>query len=162
MSDFDRVGFLEHSLARHLDWIAAADSRASFVFAADTAMLGVLAAVSPKIGSGWAVAPAIFATFAAVFGLATLLFLSFASFPRTKGPKNSLIYFGGVSQRDADQFRDAISDLTLDSYIADLSAQCHRNAEIAARKFTWVQRAMIALYLSVAPWVVAILILHRA
>ncbi|MEX2170601.1 MAG: hypothetical protein WD851_14900, partial [Pirellulales bacterium] len=94
MSDIDRVNLLEANLARQLDWIAAADSKASFVFAIDTAMLGVLAAVSPRTGSAWAVAPAIVAAFAVAFGLATLLLLCFASFPRTKGPKNSLKHHG--------------------------------------------------------------------
>ena len=162
MSDIDRVTFLEASLARQLGWIAAADSKASFVFAIDTAMLGVLAAVSPKTGSAWAVAPAIFAAFAVAFGLATLSFLCFASFPRTKGPKYSLIYFGGIAQRDAEQFRDAVSELSFESYTQDLSAQCHRNAEIASRKFTWVQRALVSLYLSVLPWGTAILLLYTA
>lgn len=162
MSDIDRVNILEATLARQLGWIAAADTKVSFVFAIDTAMLGVLAAVSPRAGSAWSVAPAICAAFAVVFGLATLLLLCFASFPRTKGPTNSLIYFGGIAQRDADQFRDAVSRLSLESYTTDLAAQCHRNAEIASRKFIWVQRAVVSLYLSVLPWGGAILLLYNA
>ena len=161
MSDIDQVSFLEANLARQLGWIAAADSKASFGFAIDTAMLGLLAAVSPKSGSAWAVAPAIFASFAAAFGLATLLFLSFASFPRTKGPKNSLIYFAGIAQRDVDQFGGAVAELSQQAYTADLSAQCHKNAEFASRKFTWVQRALVCLYLSVLPWGITIFLLYN-
>jgi len=162
MSEFNRVSILEDNLTRQLGWIVVADSKASFVFAIDTAMLGVLAAVSTRIGSAWAVVPAVFTAFALAFGLATLLLLCFASFPRTKGPKNSLIYFGGIASRDTDQFRDAISQMSLESYTTDLVAQCHRNAEIASLKFTWVHRAIIALYLSVLPWLVAILLLYNA
>lgn len=162
MSDIDQVDFLEANLARQLGWIAAADSKVSFVFAIDTAMLGVLAAVSPTTGSAWGVAPAICAAFAVALGLATLLFLCFASFPRTKGPKSSLVYCGGIAQRDANQFRDAVARLSLESYATDLAAQCHRNAEIASRKFIWVQRALVSLYLSVLPWGVAILLLYNA
>ncbi|TFH58738.1 MAG: hypothetical protein E4G91_09330 [Candidatus Zixiibacteriota bacterium] len=158
----DIASFLERNLSRQITWISVADSKISFVFAVNTAMLGVLAAVSPKVAIGWDVAPAIFAAFAAAFGLASLLFLSFASFPRTKGPKNSLIYFGGIAQRDVNQFKQATCEMTLDSYIEDLSAQCHRNAEIAERKFIWVQRALIALYLSVPPWCVAVYLLYNA
>ena len=162
MNDMDRVGFLEANLTRQLGWIAAADSKGSFAFAINTAMLGLLAAVSPKSSAAWAVAPAVFASFAVAFGLASLLFLSFASFPRTKGPRNSLIYFGGIAQRDAGQFAQAVSSLSPEAYSADLSAQCHRNAEIANRKFTWVQRALLSLYLSVFPWGIAIFLLYSA
>ncbi len=155
------ASFLEANLSRQIAWIGAADSKISFVFAINTAMLGVLAAVSPRATDSWAVAPAIFAAFAAVFGLASLIFLSLASFPRTKGPKSSLIYFSGIAQRDANQFKQATCQMSTESYIDDLCAQCHRNAEIAERKFVWVQRALIALYLSVAPWCLAVYLLYN-
>ncbi len=161
ISDTDQISFLEKNLARQIAWISAADSKISFVFAIDTALLGLLAAVSPKQASSWTVAPAIFAAFAAVFVLASLIFLSLASFPRTKGPKSSLIFFGGIVQRDADQFRRAMCEMSAESHIDDLCVQCHRNAEIAERKFVWVQRAMVTLYLSVAPWFLAIYLLYN-
>jgi hypothetical protein len=161
INDTERISFLEKNLTRQIAWISAADSKISFVFAIDTAMLGFLAAVSPKAASGWAVAPAIFAAFAAVFGLTSLIFLSLASFPRTKGPKSSLIFFGGIAQRDADQFRKATCEMSTESHFDDLCAQCHRNAEIAERKFVWVQRALVALYLSVAPWCLATYLLYN-
>ena len=53
MNDIDRVGFLETNLMRQLGWIAAADSKGSFAFAINTAMLGLLAAVSPKSSAAW-------------------------------------------------------------------------------------------------------------
>lgn len=162
MGDIEHVTFLEGNLARQLGWIAAADSKASFVFTLDTAMLGLLAAVAPRTGGAWGLTPAICAAFAVALGLAALLFLCFTSFPRTKGPKNSLIYFGGIAQRNAAQFQDAVSQLSLESYMVDLAAQCHRNAEIASRKFIWVRRALISLYLSVLPWGIAIFLLYNA
>lgn len=160
MSDIDRIKFLGTNLARQLAWIGAAESKISFAFTINAAMLGVLAAVSPKLASDWTVAPAIFASFSTAFVLASLLFLSFASFPRTHGPKSSLVYFGGIAQRDADQFYEAVSTMSSEAYIEDLSAQCHRNAEIANRKFTWVQRALALLYLAVIPWGLAIYLLY--
>ena len=74
----------------------------------------------------------------------------------------SMIYCGGISQRSAEQFREAISALSPETYIADLALQCHRNAEIATRKFTWIQRALFCLYLSVIPWVLALWLLYSA
>lgn len=162
MTNKDRIWFLEASLTRQLGWIAAADSKASLAFAIDTAMLGLLAAVAPKTASAWTVAPAILASFAVLFGLATLLFLSIASFPRTQGPKGSVIYFGGIAQRDVAQFETAVETLSEEGYIADLSGQVHRNAEIATRKFAWVQRALMSLYISVVPWGVALLLVYNS
>jgi hypothetical protein len=161
MINADLVSFLEKNLTRQIAWISAADSKISFILAIDTAMLGFLAAVSPKAAGGWEVAPAICAAFAAVFGLTSLIFLSLASFPRTKGPKGSLIFFGGIAQRDAVQFRKATSEMSTESHFDDLCAQCHRNAGIAERKFVWVQRALIALYLSATPWCLAIYLLYN-
>jgi hypothetical protein len=160
VEESERISFLEANLSRQLIWISAADSKASFVFAITTAMLGVLAAIAPKTVGGWTTAAAIFASFAVVLAGATLLFLSIASFPRTKGPKGSLIYCGGISQKDVVQFSEAVCELSPQSYLDDLCSQCHRNAEIADRKFAWVQRALIALYLSVIPWALALYLLY--
>lgn len=161
MTDFNKISFLEGNLSRQLAWISAADSKGSFIFALDTAMLGILAAVIPKSGTAWEIAPAIVASFSAIFGLASVLFLCFSSFPRTDGPKKSLIFFGGIAQRDGKQFTEAVSLLNHESYLADLSTQCHRNAEIAHSKFIWIRRALISLYLSVVPWAIAIFLLYN-
>lgn len=160
MSDIDQISFLENNLARQLMWIGAAESKVSFVFAVNTAMLGVLAAVSPKSACNWEVATVIITALAAIFCLASLLSLSFASFPNTTGPKGSLIYFGGVTQRDSQQYHEAVSGMSAEAYIEDLSAQCHRNAEIAGLKYTWVRRSLILLYLAVIPWGLSIYLLY--
>lgn len=160
MNDTDRVSFLEKNLARQLAWIAVADSKISFVFAIDMALLGVLAALSPKQAADWTVATAVFGALAAVACGASLALLSVASFPRTRGPKGSLLFFGGISKRDSSQFKESACELTTEAYLDDLCAQCHRNAEIAESKFAWVQRALLALYLSIAPWAVAVYLLY--
>ena len=156
----DRVAFLEANLTRQLHWTSAADSKVAFGFTVNTAMLGLLAAVAPSTSAGWTTAPAVCASFAVAFGITGLLFLSFASFPRTEGPRGSLLFFGGIAQRDSEQFKSAVLSLSQEAYIDDLSVQCHRNAEIAARKFAWVQRALICLYLSVIPWGLSLWLLY--
>ena len=162
MENKELVPILEANLARQLHWIASADSKAAFAFTLTTAMLGILAAIAPRDSSAWAVAPAIFTSFAVALGVAALLFLSFAALPRTEGPKGSLIFCGGISQRSAAQFKEAIFAVTPDTYAADLAVQCHRNAEIATTKFAWIQRALFCLYLSVVPWALALWLLYSA
>lgn len=157
----DQIGFLEANLSRQLGWIAAADSKASFVFAVGTAMLGVLAAVSPNALHEWQPITAIVAALAVVILLASLSSLCFATFPRTTGPKGSLIFFGGIAERSREKFRDAVLQLSVEAYASDLAAQCHRNAEIACCKFKWVQRALVALFLSVLPWGTAVFVLYN-
>jgi len=161
METTERIRFLETNLGRQLSWIRAADSRAALAFALNTGMLGVLAAVSPKQATAWGVAPAILASFAAAFALASLVCLTFASFPRVEGPRGSLVFFGGIAQRTTAQFKEAVTALSDESYIDDLANQCHRNAEIASQKFSWVQRAFVCLYLAVPPWGFAIFLLYN-
>jgi hypothetical protein len=162
MEEKDRISFLEDNLDRQLQWIAAADSRIAFIFTLSTAMLGVLAAISPTTPKDWSLAAGIWASAALAGGLASLLLLSFAAFPRTDGPKGSLVYFGGISQRERDQFVRDVLALDNGVYCEDLAKQCHVNAEIANRKFTWVKRSLISLYLSITPWGLAVYLLYGA
>ena len=162
MEHRELVALLESNLARQLHWINSADTKAAFAFTLNTAMLGLLAAAAPRSATNWALAPAIFASFAVALGVTSLLFLSFASFPRAKGPKGSLIYFGGIAQRGENQFKEAIQGLNNELYMDDLAAQCYRNAEIATRKFSWIQRAFFCLYISILPWTLALWLLYSA
>ncbi|NTW63865.1 MAG: hypothetical protein HGA46_07220 [Chlorobiaceae bacterium] len=130
------------------------------MFAVDMALLGVLAALSPKHTADWTIAPAIFGALAAVACGTSLVLLSVASFPRTGGPKGSLLFFCGIAQHDFSQFKESACKLTIEGYLDDLYAQCHRNAEIAESKFAWVQRALLALYVSAVPWALAVYLLY--
>ena len=156
----ERAALLESTLTKQLHWINVADSKVAFYFAVSTTMLGVLAAKAPARAADWTTAPAIFASLALALELTALLFLSFASFPRTTGPKSSLLFFGGITQRSLDQYKRTVRSLGSEAYIDDLSEQCHRNAEIAAKKFSWVQRASICAYLSVLPWALSLWLLY--
>ena len=159
MDEQETIRVLEANLTRLLGWIVAVDSRLSTVLAIDTAMLGVLAAMTPPF-SGWTVPPAIIASLSALFLAASVLFLSFASFPRTSGPHGSLVYFGGIVGHEANQYRRLISEMTASQYIDDLANQCHRNAEIVDKKFKWIKWAMSSLLLSLLPWALSVYLLY--
>lgn len=155
-----KILLLQDSLSRLLGWISAAESRISMIFAIDTAMLGLLSVLVPT-SSGWSCWVMTISIITAMCLLISLLFLVFSSFPRTKGPKRSLIYFGGISERDLDSFKQEIVQLSDDQYLTDLIAQCHKNAQIAQKKYRWIQRSMVALYLSIVPWLLSILLLYQ-
>ncbi len=160
MEKLERIALLETNLSRQLQWISWSDTKTAFTFSLTAAMVGLLAAVSPKHIDLWSTSQAVSASFTVAGAAAALIFLSLATFPRTDGPKGSLVYCGGISHRELAQFVDEIFAISNDSYAKDLAAQCHRNAIIACEKFKWVKRAMIALYLAIGPWAVAIWLLY--
>jgi hypothetical protein len=155
------VAFLEQELARLLTWIQAAESRMALVLPLSTAMLGALAVLAPP-ATKWSVLSAILASLASLFLVVSVLMTALAFFPRTKGPKGSLIYFGGITDRELNQYETAVKQMENIDYIDDLLRQCHRNAQIAERKFTWVQRAMACLFFAFLPWLFCLFLLYQA
>lgn len=156
----ERIAILEANLARQLQWIAWSDTKSAFIFTVTAAMVGLLAAVSPADIDLWTTPQAVSASFTIAAAAGAFISLSLATFPRTDGPKGSLIYCGGIAQRDQAQFRNEILAVSVECYAEDLAAQCHRNSVIALEKFKWVQRAMIALYLAIGPWAFAVWLLY--
>ena len=150
---------MESELDRLLGWVRSAESRLALILPLATAMLGALAILAPAV-SKWTVIGSIVVTLAVLFLLLSIVFAACASFPRTKGPKGSLIYFGGIITKELSQYEAAVKSRSPEAYINDLVSQCHRNAQIADRKYTWVQRSMACLFVSALPWIVAIFILY--
>jgi hypothetical protein len=148
------------TLARQLGWIAASDTKAGFIFAMSTAMLGLLASAAPPYGS-WTALGVCLTTVASLLLLAGVGSVVLTIFPRTKGPKLSVIFFGGIVNTGVDGFRSAIQSLTDETYEEDLTQQCHINATYAARKYFWVKVASVLLAVSVIPWLSAAYTLFR-
>lgn len=153
------VDILEKELARLLSWIQTIESKISIIFPLSTAMLGSLAVLVPKYAC-WTAFPTIVSVISILFLIFSIVFSALASFPRTSGPEESLIYFGRIASMDLDQYETAVKQLGQDGYIDDLIKQCHRNAQIAKRKFSWVKRALACLFISSAPWVIAVYLLY--
>ncbi len=151
----------QKNLERLLNWIRAADSKIAPVLAIDTAMAGILATLFTKVTEHTWYTMLLFLAVAVLLGL-SILFLAFAAFPRTEGPKGSILYFGGIVTFSRKAYTDTTRNLKTEDYFEDLSAQCHRNAEIANIKYIWVCRAMKMLFCSILPWLVAVCILYGA
>lgn len=148
------------SLARQVEWVKQADTKANFAFAFNTAMLGALAAVAPKVACGWSPVAILFSVAATLLFCYSLICVGVALFPRTWGPVTSILYCGGIAKHTAEGFRGAMLQLSPDAYIGDLCDQCHRNAEIATMKFKWVQRALFSLYCAALPWLLSVWLLY--
>lgn len=156
-----QIDFLEKELGRLLAWIQSVEARMSWVLPLSTTMLGALAFLAPSF-SKWTALPAIATAFAILFLGLAIVFSALASFPRTTGPKGSLIYFGGIVSKDLDQYDKAVRELSTEGYVHDLIRQCHRNAQVAERKYAWIQRALACLFIASVPWVAAIYLLYSA
>lgn len=159
MQNADKIDFLEKEIDRLLGWIQSVESRMTLILPLSTAMLSVLAILAPRF-SEWSVGAGIFSAFAVSFLASSIACAAVASFPRTSGPKGSLVYFGGIATKEREQYKNAISTLDEDDYIADLAAQCHVNAQIAAKKYSWIQRSLASLFLSSLPWVISVYLLY--
>ena len=153
------IVILESELSRLLTWVQAAESRMALVLPLSTAMLGALSILSPSC-SNWDISSALWASIATFFLILSIVFSAVSSFPRTDGPKGSIIYFGGISSMELSQYCLSVKNLTEDQYIDDLTNQCHRNAQIAERKFTWIQRAIACLFIASGPWAVSLFLFY--
>lgn len=155
----NKIKFLESNLQILIGWINSAESRVPYIISISTAMLGVLTYLLQMVESLKIVSTlVIIMTFTIL--LLSILFSAFAAFPRTKGPKNSIIYFGGISKLSKEDYSRSIDKLNEESYLQDLKDQCHRNAEIANKKYTWIKRSMVLLLTSTIPWLLSIHLLY--
>ena len=155
-----RIEILESTLTRQLGWIAASDAKAGFIFGIATAMLGLLASAAPSYGK-WTLLGVTFTAIGSLLLLGSLACVVCTIFPRTNGPKFSVIFFGGVARGTVDDFRADIQSLSEESYEEDLVQQCHVNALYAGRKYRFVKIASVLLASSVSPWLIAAYLLFR-
>lgn len=154
-----QVAWAEAELSRLLEWVRAAESRLALVLPLSTAMLGALALLAPPLAH-WTVLSALASFLAALLLILSLTCAACATFPRTTGPKGSLIYFGGITTRDLPQYEAAFTAITPTEYLTDLLRQCHRNAQIAQAKYTWIKRGMACLFLAALPWLTSLYLLY--
>lgn len=150
---------LERDLERLLGWVRSAESRLALVLPLSTTMLGALCVLAPE-ASKWSVPGGIFTSIAGLLLAGSIVCSALASFPRTSGPKGSLIFFGGIAETELEQYSKAVRKRTDEEYLIDLEAQCHRNAKIAQRKYYWVQWSMGAMFAGALPWVIALYLLY--
>lgn len=160
MADFEnKLDLLDRILTKNINWIGSADSKGTFLFAIDSAMLAVLAALVPSIDQ-WTIGMAVFASFSLATLSASVLFIVLATVPRLDGPRNSKIYFGGIASFDEDDYVSRISEGITEDLLRDFARQIHQNAEIAKRKFDMIKRAFISTFLALPVWLISIWLMY--
>jgi hypothetical protein len=152
----DRLTTAQWILERNLAWIAAADAKVAMIVTINVAMLGGLAGTfgwSEAHRTSWAYLACMMAVILSGSGV---FCAAMAMFPRTDGPKQSLLFSVPVSGMNLPDYQAALKDSSDEQLLDDWAGQVHRNAEIAKSKFEWVRVAMIWSFLGVPAWVVAI------
>lgn len=150
----------EANLDRQLEWVRAVDSKAPIVIGLATAMLAVTGALSPApkdLNWGMALVMAL----GSLPLLGCLCWCAAATSPRTKGAAGSMIYFGGICKTPRAEYGNKVNAWADADYLADLNAQCHRNAQIAAAKYQAVQRAFLGLFIATPAWLIACYLLYK-
>ena len=153
----EQLKYAQWVLERNLGWIAAAEIKAGFIVAIDSAMLGVLASSfnSDKLlehtsFSCWSSACAFILLGVPVFCSAMTVL------PRVSGPSSSNIFFGNIREKTAEDFKHEFLSANQEQLLSDCLVQIHRNSQIAHNKFSWVRKAMIFSFIAVIPWLVAL------
>ena len=157
---FTKIEYLEKELERLLNWIQASESKINVVTTFSITMLSVLAIIVTNT-TKWNCGSIIFTSFSAIIILLSLLFTTLALFPVTKGPKDSLIYFGEINKLELDIYKKQVNELNEQSYMDDLTKQCYRNAQIATKKYYYVKRALFCLFISFIPWLISLYLLYN-
>jgi Pycsar effector protein len=155
MKKEEKIRILENSLERNLSWISKANSIANFQFSIEAGMLGALV-LNAHFDVSWPIFTIILTTITAILLIVCVFFGSMVYFPRTSGPKGSLIFFGGISNFEFNDYSENMKVLKMEGYLADLLNQVHQNAKIADTKYKWVKRGMVLLYVSLLPWLISL------
>ena len=142
---------MNDNLNRQLSWIDKADLRLAFIVPLALAMIASIATKAPAINN-WDVALWVWVPFSFLFLSLTLVFCVCATFPRTDGKKPSSLFFGGIIESNIDEYASNALRVEEEEVLRDLAHQVHINAEIAATKYGWIQKALFTLILASIFW----------
>ena len=151
----------ERTFDRISEWIRAVDVKSSSVLAIDTALIAVIVGLAARPG-GWTSWDGILILLGGAFLIASVVMVALSIIPQLTGNKQSLIFFGDIARLSLTEYSVRVGSRSLSDYLADLNTQCHRNSEIALRKYSWNQRATRLLITGIIPWLISLfLILQR-
>lgn len=134
-----------------LGFFPRVDTKASFLFALDSALLGFLAInVRPEDFRTWfLVLPGAAAVLVIAAGL---WFVFHCSFPVLKGGAESVIYFREIARRTEASFIHEFTKLNDEDHTRDLLGQVWRNSEILTIKYSAIKTAFILTGIALLPW----------
>lgn len=155
----DRLNHARWTLERQLTWIAAADAKVGVVIALHVAMVSGLGAAYTSANADRSAWVNVMTGAYAFFVVSSVICAVLALWPRTDGPKSSMVYFGCVAKGGCDHYVEDFREKDEAYFLADLAEQAHRNAEIAQAKISHVGWAMKVAFVGAIFWLVAVSLL---
>lgn len=158
MNDTERLNHARWTLERQLSWVAAADAKVGVVITLHVAMLAGLGAAYTAASAKSACVNGMAGMYA-ILALWSLIYAAMALWPRTDGPKSSMVYFGCIAKGRCEDYVEAFEKKSDVDFLKDLVEQVHRNAEIAQKKISCIGTAMKVAFGGAFFWVVAVALL---
>lgn len=155
MEKKEQIQCAEKNLERLLEWVGKFDTKSSIILGIDTGMLAVLISFMPQLAM-WGLSLAISTILTVATFSLSLFFIFLSSYPRTKAPSRSLIFFGTISEFSFNDYKKIFCERNNKDYLNDLLEQCHRNAEIISTKFKNLKLAYCMLLIGIIPWAITI------
>lgn len=161
--DMERIEHARWVLERNLHWIASVETKTAVILSVDVAMLGALAvafsALEPVERTAWCT---VLSVLAALPNAISITFGALAVWPQTDGPPTSFIFFGKIRNWSAVEFERNFLASDYSALLGDCLAQIHRNAQIAHIKYGRVTSSMKWAFVSISPWLIALVTLVNA
>lgn len=155
----DRLNQARWTLERQLTWIAAADAKVGVLIALHVAMVSGLGAAYTSANADRSAWVNVMTSSYAFLVVWSLICAVMALWPRTDGPKSSMVYFGCVAKSRCDQYVEDFGKKDESYFLVDLAEQTHRNAQIAQAKIARVGQAMKVAFAGAVFWLVAVALL---
>ena len=157
----ERLQIAQWLLDKQLECIASADAKVAVVITLNTAIVAILASTYAT-SSNPDLPGTLLALSAGLFTFVALFCAAMSIFPRVKGSDKSLVFFGSVAENTFADYVHTFATSTVDHFVLDITAQVHRNAEIAKAKYVWVRRSIAFSFLVVPIWVSSICFLFTS
>jgi hypothetical protein len=151
MSIQEHIEIAYKNLERLLDWVNRFDTKLPIILGVDTAMLGILATFAPPLYL-WNQLMTYLTIVSVALLTTSLFFVYLGSYPQTKAPSKSLLYFGSMARNTFTEYQQTFLNQSAEDYLNDLLEQGHRNSEILDRKFKMLKWAYRMLFIGVLPW----------
>ena len=152
----EKIRIAETNLNRAIEWHGRYNNRVAVLIALNTGMLGVITVAIKYIASFDVLTVSLYATFL-LLGLSFLMILV-GEYPHTKGPVNSLIYFGSVGHKIQSKFELEYESMSDDAYLNDLLEQYWIVSKLLVSKFKYLSISLILTLLAIIPWSIALLL----
>ncbi|MEQ1903139.1 MAG: Pycsar system effector family protein [Pirellulaceae bacterium] len=151
MKNKNPIEISSKQLDRVLAFFPRIETKASFLFAVNTSILGVTALnLQPGDIEIWYMITLAAGT--VTLSLASLVFLYRCSYPHLDGGERSLVYFREIAKMREADFIDSFMQIDEEALTRDYLGQVWRNSEILAAKFDALKTAFILTAIALVPW----------